>query len=116
MTLPYPYEVELGLLRPRPWAPRLPFDVQHHFDDAIRVAGEGLDIFGVPLEVSAVPGAMETGRQFRDTLTARFHGRRPDADAATWDIFASQARAQLTGLSRADADVLRMLLLTVSGL
>lgn len=116
MTLPYPYEAELGLLPPRPPAPRLPFDVQHHFDDAIRVTGAGLDVFGVRLAVSAAQGATAMGNQFRDTLTARFQRRRPDADAATWDIFASQARAQLSALSRADAEALRMLLLTISGL
>jgi hypothetical protein len=116
MTLPYPYEVELGQLRPRPWAPRLPFDVQHHLEDAIRVAGSELDVFGVHLQASAAHGATATGKQFRDTLAARFHTWRPHADAATWEIFANQARAQMVGLARADDETLRMLLLTVSGL
>lgn len=115
MTLPYPYEVELGLMPPCPRAPRLPFDIQHHFDDAILVAGDGLAVFGVPLRVPA-QNAVATGKLFRDTLTARFHSRRPDADGATWDIFASQARAQLSGRSSADAGTLGMLLLTISGL
>jgi hypothetical protein len=116
MTLPYPYEAELGRLPPRPKAPRIPFDVRHHLEDAIRVAGSQLEFFGLPLEAPAAQGATAAGKQFRDTLTARFHARRPDADAATWEIFASQARAELAGLERADAETLRMLVLTVSGL
>ena len=45
MTLPYPYEVELGLMKPRPWVARTPFDVAHHLEDAIQVTGERLMVF-----------------------------------------------------------------------
>jgi hypothetical protein len=75
-----------------------------------------VDIFGFHLDASAVRGARETVDQFRSTLTSRFQARRPDADAATWRIFEGQARAELVGLERADDEMLRMLLLTISGL
>ena len=116
MTLPYPYEVELGLMKPRPWVARAPFDVQHHLDEAIRVAGSRLQVFGVELDTPAAPGATAIGKQFRDELSARFHAWRPGADAATWKLFESQARAEMLGLEQADGETLRILLLTVSGL
>jgi hypothetical protein len=116
MTLPYPYEIETGQLRPRARAPRAPFDVGQHLDQAIRVDGAQLQVFGVRLDVAEAPGALATMKQFQSSLTARFQNWRPNADAATWELFGSQARAELAGLERADADTLGMLLLTVSGL
>jgi hypothetical protein len=116
MTLPYPYEIETGQLRPRARAPRAPFDVGQHFEQAIRVAGARLEVFGVCLDVPQALSALQTMTQFQTSLTARFQSWRPNADAATWELFDSQARAELAGLERADADTLRMLLLTISGL
>lgn len=116
MTLPYPYEVELGRLQPRPRAARTPFDVEHHLEHAIRVDGSQLEVFGVSLDAPKGQAAAETGKQFRDTLCARFHAWRPGADAATWKLFESQARAEMAGLERADKETLRILHLTVSGL
>jgi hypothetical protein len=116
MTLPYPYEVELGLMKPRPWVARTPFDVAHHLEEAIHVTGEGLMVFGAALDAPALPGATATAKQFSDSLSARFHAWRPGADAATWELFESQARAEMAGLERADEETLRILMLTVSGL
>jgi hypothetical protein len=116
MTLPYPYEVELGLMKPRPWVARTPFDVRHHLQDAIRVAGGQLQVFGVYLDAPAAQGAAQTAKQFQDTLGARFDSWRPGADAATWKLFERQVRAEMTGLEHADEETLRILLLTVSGL
>jgi hypothetical protein len=116
MTLPYPYEVELGLLKPRPWVARTPFDVAHHLEEAIQVAGERLVVFGAALDAPAPPGATATAKQFSDSLSARFHAWRPGADAATWELFESQARAEMAGLEHADNETLRILMLTVSGL
>jgi hypothetical protein len=117
MTLPYPYEVELGLMKPRPWVARTPFDVAHHLEQAIQVRGEKqLMVFGTALLAPAPAGATATAKQFSDSLSARFHAWRPGADAATWKLFESQARAEMAGLERADQETLRILMLTVSGL
>src|SRR6476620_993826 len=116
MTLPYPYEVELGLMKPRPRAARTPFDVAHHMEEAIQVRGERLMVFGAALDAPAPAGPSATAKQFSDSLSARFHAWRPDADAATWEFFESQARAEMAGLKRADQETLRILMLTVSGL
>jgi len=116
MTLPYPYEVELGLMKPRPWVRRTPFDVERHLEEAIRVTEGRLTVFGVALDAPGPPGALATGKHFRDSLSGRFHAWRPDADAATWQLFEGQARAEMVGLERADPETLRMLMLTVSGL
>jgi hypothetical protein len=116
MTLPYPYEVELGLMKPRPWVARTPFDVERHLEEAIRVTDGRLTVFGVALEAPGSPGAVAIGKQFRDSLSGRFHAWRPGADAATWELFEAQARAEMVGLERADQETLRTLMLTVSGL
>ena len=57
MSLPYPYEVETGALKPRPPAPRTPLDVAAHVDDAIRVQGGALEVFGVPMDVAGPDSA-----------------------------------------------------------
>jgi hypothetical protein len=72
MALPYPYELELGLMK----------------------------VFGSALHAAAPPGATATAKQFSDSLSARFHAWRPDADAATWQLFESRARAEMAGLQR----------------
>jgi hypothetical protein len=116
MTLPYPFEVETGRLWPRAWAPRAPFDVEQHLERALRVSGTQVEVFGVRLDTPEPHDALQTVKHFRDALRARFNGWRPGADAATWELFESQARPALQGLERADDETLRILLLTISGL
>lgn len=116
MTLPYPHEVETGRLQPRPHAPRMPFDIEAHMTEAIRQGGGDLELFGVTL-VERDPGlAAAAVARFRDTLTEQFQRRRPDADAASWEHFTSQARALAERHGRADDELLRALLAAVDGL
>lgn len=116
MTLPYPYEVETGRLWPRASVPRAPFDVERQLEGALRIFGTQVELFGVRLEIAEPHAALETVKRFRARLAARFKEWRPSADAATWQLFVSQARPALQGLERADDETLRILLLTVSGL
>lgn len=97
-------------------APRAPFDVEDHLLDALRPAGSGLNFFGVALAPPAPHNASEVAWVFRDALIVHFQRRRPDADEATWELFQSQARAQLDRHPRADDELLRTLLLTIDGL
>ena len=53
---------------------------------------------------------------FRDALITEFQRRRPDADQATWELFASQARATLDRHPRADDALLRSLMLIIESL
>lgn len=116
MTLPYPFEVETGRLQARARAPRAPFDIAHHVGEAVRIIADQLEVFGVLLASHAPHGAGEPARHFREALIARFNQRRPDAGAATWKLFESQARPALRGLARTNDEALRVLLLTISGL
>jgi hypothetical protein len=117
MALPYPHEVETGKLNPRTPEVRRPFDVAEHVARSLEVEDGVLLAFGVPLRPPAeerdVP---ELARRFRAALVSHFDARRPDADHATWDSFASQARAQLEQMEHADEEALRVLLLTIDGL
>jgi hypothetical protein len=116
MALPYPYEAEIGRLKPAPRVPRTPFDLEDHLLEAIRPAGNDLNLFGVRLPALEPYSASEIAWLFRDTLIEHFHKRRPDADAATWELFESQARAQLDHYRRADSELLRALRLSIDGL
>ncbi len=116
MALPYPYEVELGQLRPARPAPRAPFDVVEHILEEIRPAGEELEMFGHRLSLPEPHRPSEIAWLFRDALIQHFQRHRPDADGATWELFASQARAQLDRNPRPDAELLRLLVLCIDGL
>ena len=116
MSLPYPYEAETGQLKPAPRAPRAPFDVEDHILESIRPAGDDLEMFGVRLPAVEPYSASEIAWLFRDMLIELFQKRRPDADESTWELFESQARAQLDRHPRADSELLRALLLSVDGL
>ena len=116
MTLPYPYEVETGRLKPAPRAPRAPFNVEDHLLDAVRPAGDGLSFFGVRLAPPTPHSSSEVAWVFRDALIGEFQKRRPDADQATWELFQSQARAQLDRHPRADDELLRSLMLIIASL
>lgn len=116
MALPYPYEVELGQLRPARPAPRAPFDVVEHVLEAIRPAGDELEMFDHRLTLPEPHRPSEIAWLFRDALIQHFQRHRPDADGATWELFASQARAQLDRNPRPDAGLLRTLLLAIDGL
>jgi hypothetical protein len=116
MALPYPYEVELGQLKPAPRTPRTPFDIQDHILEAIRPAGDQLMMFGVRLPALEPYGGSEIAWLFREMLIEHFQKRRPDADEATWELFESQARAQLDRHPRADSDLLKALMLGIDGL
>jgi hypothetical protein len=116
MALPYPPEVETGELSSRPRQPRRPFDVGEHLAQAIVVQGAGLSLFGVALSPPEGQDAEQAAARFHAALLAHFNERRPDADSATWESFASQARAQLERLERADDEALRALSMSIDGL
>jgi hypothetical protein len=116
MALPYPHEVETGQLSPRSPEVRRPFDVDEHVAAALEAQDDALLAFGVALRPPAGEDAPAAASRFRAALVSHFNERRPDADAATWDSFASQARAQLERLEQADEHALRVLLITIDGL
>lgn len=116
MALPYPHEVETGKLSPRAPEPRRPFDVDHHLADMLEAHDDAFFAFGVRLQPPAGEEPRATADRFRVALVDHFNERRPDADEATWDSFASQARAQLERLEQADEHTLRVLLMTIDGL
>jgi len=116
MSLPYPPEVETGQLSPRAPQPRRPFDIDEHVAQSLEVRADQLVAFGVPLRMPAGDAAQDVASRFRAELVSHFNARRPDADRATWDSFASQARAQLEQLEQANEHVLRVLLMTIDGL
>jgi hypothetical protein len=115
MTLPYPYEVEIGRLRARPRFERVRFDVERHMRDAIRSSGELVELFGVqyPLVEAWDERRVE---QLRSDLTSHFEQRVATPDDELWRLFTEQARAQLEHHARLDDDVLHMLLATIDGL
>jgi hypothetical protein len=115
MTLPYPYEVETGTLKPRPRFDRLVFDVGHHMRDAIRSRGDMAELFGVPYRL-VNPRDEELLGRLRSELTAHFNERVATPDAVVWQDFVDQARAQLERHERLDDDVLRTLRATIDGL
>lgn len=116
MALPYPYEVETGALKSRPPAPRTPLDVQARMDDAIRVQGGVLEVFGVPMEVEGPDSVRTVAQRLRDVVTEHFQERVSAPDDDVWELFASQAHDQLEGRTAVDDSTLRVLRLTIDSL
>ncbi len=116
MALPYPPEVETGKLRARAPQVRRPFDIDEHVAQALEPLDDELVAFDVILRLPAGEDAQQVASRFRAALVRHFNEKRPNADRATWDSFASQARAQLARLEQADEHALRVLLLTIDGL
>jgi hypothetical protein len=116
MALPYPPEVETGKLQPRERDSRRRFAIDEHVARAIEPVGSELLLFGVTLRPPPGADPLDLAAHFRQALLAHFNERRPDADAATWQLFADQARAQLEQLEQADDHALRVLLLTIDGM
>lgn len=115
MTLPYPYEVETGELKPRGRFKRPVFDVERHMREEIQSTAEGAELFGVQFPLPEPGGELQL-EHWRAVLTAHFNERIATPDAATWHEFAAQARAQLERHARLDEDVLPMLRATIDGL
>jgi hypothetical protein len=115
MTLPYPYEVEIGRLKARPRFERAPFDVERHMRQAIRSSGEMVELFGVEYPL-AEPWDGPSLDQLRSELTAHFEERVSTPDDEIWRLFTEQARAQLERHAHLDGDVLHMLRATIDGL
>lgn len=115
MTLPYPYEVETGQLKPRPRFSLPGFDVERRMRDAIQSGAEAVELFGVELPSSAVD-TEEFLDQLRAELVERFNERVAAPDATTWNEFAERARAQLERHACLDERVLPMLRATIDGL
>jgi hypothetical protein len=115
MTLPYPYEVETGQLRPRRRFKRADFDVERHMREAIRSNGEAVELFGVQYPL-AEPLGQRLVERLRSELTEHFEARVATPDAEVWQLFAEQSRAQLERHVRLDDDVLGMLRATIDGL
>lgn len=116
MSLPYPYEIETGALRPRKPAPRIALDVERHVQDAIRVQGSELEVFGVPMDVAAPDSVRTVATDMRRAVTDRFQERISAPDEETWELFASQAHDQLEGRTAVDASTLRLLRITIDSL
>lgn len=115
MTLPYPYEVETGQLKPRPRFVLRRFDVERHLRDAIRSRGEAAELFGVQYPL-VEPCSEELLERLRAELSAHFYERVASPDAEVWRQFADQARAQLERHARLQPDVLHTLRATIDGL
>ena len=116
MALPYPGEVETGALKTRVPEPRAPFDIAGHVHAAIQANGSRVELFGVERELGDPAAAAMLTSRFRDTLAQHFLERHSLADADTWELFASQAQAQVEQSPRFDDDTLATLLLTVDNL
>jgi hypothetical protein len=116
MTLPYPYEVETGQLKARLHRARISLDVAGHMDDAIRVQGADLEVFGVMMDVEAPDSVRVVAQQLRRSVLDHFQERVATPDDDIWELFASQAHDQLEGRTRVDASTLRVLRLTIDGL
>jgi hypothetical protein len=116
MSLPYPYEVETGALQPRSPAPRTPLDVERHVNDAIRVQGAELEVFGVPLDVAAPDSVRTVATELRRAVTDHFRERISAPDDETWQLFASQVHDQLEGRTAFDESTRRVLRLTIDSL
>jgi hypothetical protein len=116
MTLPYPYEVETGVLKTRSPAPRTPLDVERHVNDAIRVQGAQLEVFGVPLDVAAPDSVRTVATDLRRAVTDHFRERISAPDDETWELFASQVHDQLEGRQAFDESTPRVLRLTIDSL
>lgn len=116
MTLPYPYEVETGALRPRRPAPRTSLDVEGHVDDAIRVQGGALEVFGVPMDVEGPDSVRTVAKQLRQAVMLHFQERISAPDDDTWQLFATQVHDQLEGRTAFDPSIPRTLRLTIDSL
>lgn len=116
MALPYPHEVETGKLSPRARQVRRPFDVDAQLALSLEPRDDELVAFDVTLRLPPGEDAQQIASRFRAALVRHFHEKRPNADRATWDSFASQAQAQLSRLEQADEHALRVLLLSIDGL
>lgn len=115
MTLPYPYEVELGTLKRRPRFELQDFGVARHMRDAIRSSGEMAELFGVQYRL-VNPRDEELLGRLRSELTTHFNERVATPDAVVWQDFVDQARAQLERHERIDDDMLHTLRATIDGL
>lgn len=116
MSLPYPHEVETGALRPRPVTPRTTLDVEAQLQDAIRISGSQIEVFGVPLQVPPHESADAIAEPLRRAVATHFEQRFSAPDLAIWESFASQARAQLEGRTQLDASTLNILRITIDAL
>lgn len=115
VTLPYPYEVETGRLKPRPRFVLRPFDVEGHLREAIQSRGETAELFGVRYP-RVEPFSEDLLERLRVELSAHFLERVAIPDAEVWQRFAEEARAQLKRHARLEPDVLRTLRATIDGL
>src|SRR5262245_48562766 len=116
MTLPYPYEVETGQLKPRARFRRVGFDVERHMRYAIHSTDEEVaEVFGVQFPMVG-PRDEEFLERLRTELSEHFNERVATPDAKVWQEFADEARAQLERHSRLEGDALTTLRATIDGL
>ncbi|MGD8826809.1 MAG: hypothetical protein PVI24_17625 [Myxococcales bacterium] len=116
MTLPQPYEVEQDELSPRAGAPPERLDVEHLMGQLIVVDPPYVDIAGCRLRTPEGESPESVAELFRTALAERFLERRPHADEATWNRFASSLRAVLSNESEASQAALSEALLLIDGL
>jgi len=116
VTLPHPYEVEQGQLSPRRNGPPAHLDFEHLLEKLIVVDDLYLDIAGCRLRVPEEQSPTMVAERFRRALAERFLERRPHADEATWNRFASSLGAALLNETEANEGALSEALLLIDGL
>lgn len=116
MTLPRPYEVEKGELSPREDAAPERLDLDRLLAKLIVVDEPYLDIGGCRLSVPEGHSAERVAERFQRAIADRFLERRPHADDATWNRFASALQASLEDESEANESLLSQALLLIDGL
>jgi len=67
----------------------------------------------VPLEIVTPETVEAVTHRFRATLLEHFQKWQPSTDAAAWDLFATDARAEAERGQRADDELLRTLAMTI---
>ena len=116
MTLPHPYEVEQGQLSPRRDRPPARLDLEHLLEKLIVVDELHLDVAGCRLRVPEQQSPTMVAERFRRALAERFLERRPHADEATWNRFASSLGVALLNETEANEGALSEALLLIDGL
>lgn len=116
MTLPRPHEVEQDELSPRRDAAPGRLDLNGLLQKLIVVDEPYLDIAGCRLQVPEEHDPNAMAERFRAALRDRFLKRRPHADDATWNTFASSLRAALSDDTKASEETLSKSLSLVDGL
>lgn len=117
MTLPYPHEIETGLLEPSTRNNPTPLDIGHRVRRLVVPAGpREVDIAGHRLEVRSDASVDAETERVRHAMTKRLLQRRPNADEATWRKLERSLRVSLSPSRTLDRAVIEQALLLIDGL